>query len=876
MLLVKDLRNSFIEFFREREHRIIHSSPLIPKDDPTLLFTTAGMVQFKPMFAGTIPLEYRRAASIQKCLRTSDLENVGRTKRHCTFFEMLGNFSFGDYFKKEAIRFAWEFSTEVLKLPKEKIWVSIFENDDEAFAIWKNDIGVPAERIVRLGKADNFWGPAGDSGACGPCSELYIDKGESLGCGKKDCKPGCDCERYMEYWNLVFNQFFQDTDGKQSPLPQTGIDTGMGLERLATIVQGVESIYETNELKTLVDFVCRELKVKYEGNNIPAVNAMVEHARSLTFAMTDGAYPSNEGRGYVLRRILRRALRFGRLLGVKDPFVCRMIDPVVDIMSPYYPELKSSAKNVMNVIEGEEKRFLETLENGIDRLEEILKTVGASGKKIITGRDAFVLYDTYGFPVEMTNEMALEKGLSVNMDEFASEMEKQRERGKSSWKGADNAFGGLMDEIAKAAGATKFIGYTEIESESKIVLIANEKTLVDELKEGDNGYVVLDATPFYAESGGQTGDTGIIRTKDGSVFQVTDTKKASKAFVHYGVMTKGSLSKGAAVHAEVDGVRRNLIKGNHSATHLLQAALREVLGEHVKQAGSSVDAERLRFDFSHFASMKPEELIRVEQIVNEKIWKNLPTIVAEMKLEEALKIGAMAEFGEKYGETVRVVTMGNFSRELCGGTHVDNTGKIGIFKIVKEFSPGAGLRRIEGVTLKGVSDRYDLRNGIVDTLLQELNATDKDVVQKIKDLIADARSLRKEIAKANAANTLSEVDDYIKSAVVKNGVSIIARAFEGADAGVLKAFADAVREKVPSCIVLLGSAFDGKALLLAAATKGAVDNGADAGSCIKIMAPIVGGAGGGRKDMAQAGGKDPSAVVKAVEEGAVAAKGQIK
>ncbi|HEY1406605.1 MAG TPA: alanine--tRNA ligase, partial [Spirochaetota bacterium] len=410
---VKDLRESYINFFKSKDHRIIHSSSLIPKDDPTLLFTTAGMVQFKPMFAGTVPLEYTRAASIQKCLRTSDLERVGKTKRHCTFFEMLGNFSFGDYFKKEAIAWAWEYSTEVLKLPKEKLWVTVFENDDEAFEIWNKEVGVPAEKIVRLGKADNFWGPAGDSGACGPCSELYIDKGPALGCGKPDCKPGCDCERYMEYWNLVFNQFFQDTDGKQTPLPKTGIDTGMGLERLATIVQNTESIFETDELKKLVEFVCRELSVKYEGANIPAVNAMVEHARALTFAMSDGAYPSNEGRGYVLRRILRRALRFGRQLGVREPFICKMIDPIVEIMGPFYPEIVSSAKNIKNVLEGEEKRFLETLDNGIVRLEEIFKDLSAKKAKEMSGRDAFVLYDTYGFPAEMTAEMAGERGFAL-------------------------------------------------------------------------------------------------------------------------------------------------------------------------------------------------------------------------------------------------------------------------------------------------------------------------------------------------------------------------------------------------------------------------------------------------------------------------------
>jgi alanyl-tRNA synthetase len=876
MLLVKDLRDSYIEFFKSKQHRHIHSSSLVPKDDPTLLFTTAGMVQFKPMFAGTVPLEYTRATSIQKCLRTSDLENVGRTKRHCTFFEMLGNFSFGDYFKVEAIQYAWEYSTEVLKLPKEKIWVSIFENDDEAFEIWNKTVGVPAERIVRLGKADNFWGPAGDSGACGPCSELYIDKGEKLGCGKPDCKPGCDCERYMEYWNLVFNQFFQDTSGRQTPLPQTGIDTGMGLERLATIAQNVESIFQTDELKKLVDFVCRELKVKYEGNNVPAVNAMVEHARSLTFAMTDGAYPSNEGRGYVLRRILRRALRFGRQLGMNEPFVFRMVDEVVAIYGSYYPEIVSSAKNVKNVLEGEERRFLETLEKGMARLDEIFETLSKSGMKSVAGVDAFVLYDTYGFPAEMTAEMAQEKGFSLNMDEFSAEMEKQRERGKQSWKGADNAFEAAMTELAKAGGGTVFSGYDKSESSATVVALSDGTKLVDSLKEGSKGFVVLDETSFYAEMGGQAGDTGVIVFGDEALFVVEDTKKTSKTFVHHGYVKKGTFKKNETVTAKIDVVRRSLIKGNHSATHLLQAALREVLGSHVKQAGSFVDAERLRFDFSHFEGMTADQIAKVEMIVNTRIWENLDVTAKEMKIEDALKTGAMAEFGEKYGEVVRVVAMGDFSREFCGGTHVDNTGKIGVFKILKESSPGAGTRRIEGVTLKGVGDRYSSLEEIVSTLAAEFNAPEKDLVAKIKDLMAENKFLQKEIQKAKSANLASNLDAMISSAVEISGIKVIAQSFDGASIDDLKVLADTVRNKVESCVVVFASSVDGKAALLVAAAKSALDKGADAGAVIKKIAPIVGGGGGGRKDMAQAGGKDPSKIKDAVEEGIAALKGLIK
>jgi alanyl-tRNA synthetase len=876
MLKVKDLRESYIEFFKGKGHRIIHSSPLIPKDDPTLLFTTAGMVQFKPMFAGTIPLEYTRAASVQKCLRTSDLERVGKTKRHCTFFEMLGNFSFGDYFKKEAIAFAWEYSTEILKLPKDKIWVSIFENDDEAFEIWNKQIGMPAERIVRLGKVDNFWGPAGDSGACGPCSELYIDKGPALGCGKPDCKPGCDCERYMEYWNLVFNQFFQDTDGKQTPLPKTGIDTGMGLERLATIVQNVESIFETDELKQLVDFVCRELSVKYEGANVPAVNAMVEHARALTFAMSDGAYPSNEGRGYVLRRILRRALRFGRQLGVRDPFVCTMIDPIVKIMGPFYPEIVSSAKNVKAVIEGEEKRFLETLENGIDRLEEMFKDLSAKKAKVMSGRDAFVLYDTYGFPAEMTAEMAEERGFTVNMKEFETEMEKQRERGKSSWKGADNAFEQVMNDLAKDAGETVFTGYEEVSGAAEIVAISDGKSSAAEMKEGSKGIVVLTSTPFYAESGGQTGDTGVLTGSDGALFEVTDTKKVNKTIVHHGVMKKGSFKKGTKVTASIDAIRRNLIKANHSVTHLLQAALRTTLGEHVKQAGSAVDAERFRFDFSHFEAMKSEEIAKVELIVNEKIWENLPVSASNMKLDEALKTGAMAEFGEKYGETVRVVSMGNFSRELCGGTHVDNTGKIGLFKIIKESSPGAGMRRIEGVTLKGALERFNTQSSIVNGLMAEFNAVEKDVPAKVKEIAERVSELQREVSKLKSQSLASNIDAVIAKAVVAGGIKLIAEKFDDVPADDLRTLADMIRNKEQKTVVVFGSSFEGKAALLCAADNWAVNQGADAGAVIKAIAPIVGGGGGGRKDMAQAGGKDPSGLAKALDAGISKLKEMIK
>lgn len=861
MMKVRDLRKSYIDYFVERKHRHVHSSPLIPKDDPTLLFTTAGMVQFKAMFAGTVKLEYTRAATVQKCLRTSDLENVGRTKRHCTFFEMLGNFSFGDYFKKEAIEWAWDYSTKVLGFDKEKLWASIFENDDEAFEIWNKVVGLPAERIVRLGKKDNFWGPAGDSGACGPCSELYIDKGPEHGCGAPDCKPGCDCERYMEYWNLVFNQFFQDTDGVQHPLPQTGIDTGMGLERLATIAQGVSSIYETDELKSLVDFVCRELKIEYKGDTIVPVNVIVEHSRALVFAMSDGAYPSNEGRGYVLRRILRRALRFTRSLGVKEPFVYKMVDPIVALMGEFYPEIVDAARNVRNVLEGEEKRFLETIENGMQKLEEIMQKSAAA--KTISGADAFTLYDTYGFPVEMTNEMALERGLTVNMQEFEAEMRAQKERGRQSWKGVDNAFAEAMTELSKTCGASTFIGYEKDSCTGSIQAMSDGESIVAELPEGMKGYVVLKETPFYAEGGGQAGDRGVI-ISGGSEFAVHDTKKVNGTYIHHGVTVRGCLRTGENAQANVDVVRRNLTKANHTVTHLLQAALRQVLGTHVKQAGSMVEADRMRFDFSHFEAMNGAQIEEVENIVNTKIWENLPVSVSIMPLKEALATGAMAEFGEKYEDTVRVIRAGDFSTELCGGTHVDNTGKIGVFKILKESSPGAGVRRIEGVTLKSVLDRFNQMNETLETHVALLGVPEKDAAAKIAALQEKNRELEAALAKHAEAELATVAAAMLDEGRDVNGIFVLAKDLGSLGADAMKLLADMIRERNASSAVFFASRADDKAILLCAATKAAVDRGIDCGAVIKAIAPVVGGGGGGRKDMAQAGGKNPAAIAEAV------------
>jgi len=872
MMHVRDLRDSFIQFFREREHRIVPSSPLIPRDDPTLLFTTAGMVQFKPMFAGTVALDYTRAASVQKCFRTSDLENVGNTKRHCTFFEMLGNFSFGDYFKNEAIAYAWDYSTKVIGFDKKDIWVSIYEADDEAFAIWNKSIGVPAEKIVRLGKKDNFWGPAGDSGACGPCSELYLDRGPAFGCGSPDCKPGCECERFLEYWNLVFNQYFQDTAGNLSPLPKTGIDTGMGLERLATLVQNVDSIYHTDELKGFVDFVSRETKTPYEGKNIVPINVLVEHARALTFAMSDGAYPSNEGRGYVLRRILRRALRFGRQIGVTEPFVFRMVDPIVAAMAPYYPEIKPAAKNVKAVIEGEERRFLETLDNGMDRLDEIITSLKKSGVREISGRDAFLLYDTFGFPVEMTVEIAREEKLGVDLVGFEREMNDQRERGKKSWKGIDSSMLAVMDELSKRAGATEFRGYDADVTESVVTLVADANGVVDSIAEGMDGMIVAAATSFYGESGGQVGDRGVITTAGGARFAVEDTRKINSTVVHVGRMERGSLTAGDAITTSIDSVRRNLTRANHTATHLLQAALKSVLGEHVKQAGSQVDPERLRFDFSHFQAVTAEELAKIEEIVNGKIWENAPVETIERALEEAIAMGATAVFDEKYESRVRVVSVPGFSMKLCGGTHVDNTGKIGVFTVLRESSPGAGMRRIEALTLKGLLDRYRAQHEIIRELTDDLKVPEQNLPRRVGDLVERAGALEKELKKARTKGAGTDINALIASGTDCGGVKLISHTAADLSIDELRSLADAIRAKEQSCAVILGASADGKVHLLCAATKSAVAKGIDCGALVKEAATIVGGGGGGRKDMAQAGGSIPEKLPAAIEAAVARAK----
>lgn len=881
MFRVMDLRTSFIEFFKSRDHRIVPSSSLIPKDDPTLLFTTAGMVQFKPMFAGIVELEYTRAASVQKCLRTSDLEKVGKTKRHLTFFEMLGNFSFGDYFKKEAIEYAWEYSTSVIGFRPEDIWVSVYQEDDEAFEIWNKRIGITSEKIVRLGKEDNFWGPAGDSGACGPCSELYIDRGRSFGCGKNDCKPGCDCERFLEYWNLVFNQFNQDVTGALHPLARPGIDTGMGLERLAALVQNVDSVYETDEFASIIRFVEDQAAaaagtVRGAADEVKtAVRIIAEHARALTFALADGVFPSNEGRGYVLRRILRRAMRFSSQIGIREPFIYKVTDPIVAAMGGFYPEIREAAPHVRKVIESEEQRFLETLENGMDRLDEIVKSLKKQKHTVMSGRDAFILHDTFGFPLEMTMEIAQENGITLDVKGYEIEMEKQRERGKQSWKSAGDSLIAALRDIVSRGAETVFTGYEHEIEETRVTFIHNGASFVDRLGEGERGIVVLEATPFYGEAGGQVGDVGIIEAS-GSIFRVEDTQRAGAAAAHIGTVLRGEFRIGDAVRASIDVVNRNLIRANHTVTHLLHAALRSVIGTHVRQAGSLVSPDRMRFDFSHFAAMTDEEIERVESIVNEKIWLNIPVETTVMSYGDAIAAGATAVFDEKYGDTVRVVSVGDFSKELCGGTHAFRTGQIGAFTIVRESSPGAGMRRIEAVTLRGLLERLKSHERIVADCARAAHVSESALGQRVEDLVKRVRALEKELEQVKKKTLSSGVDELLAHAEHVDGITIVSHAEDGVSVEELRAIADAVRAKVKGSVVLLGAKNDDKAVLLFAATNSAVSRGIDCGKLIKESVRLVGGGGGGRKDMAQAGGKSPEGLERALALAVSSARSMIQ
>ncbi len=862
---VNELRKMFLEYFESKGHLAMKSFSLVPQNDKSLLLINSGMAPLKPYFTGAEIPPRTRVTTCQKCIRTGDIENVGKTARHGTFFEMLGNFSFGDYFKHESLAWTWEFLTKVVGLDPNRLYPSIYEEDDEAFEIWNKEIGIPAERIFRFGKADNFWEHG--AGPCGPCSEVYYDRGEKYGCGKEGCTVGCDCDRYMEVWNNVFSQFNNDGEGHYEELEQKNIDTGMGLERLAVVVQDVDSIFDVDTLQALRNKVCEVTGKEYRKNEKDdvSIRLITDHMRSATFMISDGIMPTNEGRGYVLRRLIRRAARHGRLLGVEGEFLASLSETVIEGSKDGYPELEEKKDFILKVLTNEERQFNKTIDQGLKILSEMEEKLQAEEKKVLDGADAFKLYDTYGFPVDLTKEILEEKGYTIDEEGFKKEMEAQRIRARearetTNYMGADAT---VYDEIDPSVTSV-FDGYDKLELESRVTVLTTEKELTDSLMEGERGTVFVEKTPFYATMGGQQGDTGVIATADG-VFRVEEAIHLRGGKIgHVGVMVSGVIGKGDAVSLQVDETGRASCCKNHSATHLLQKALKTVLGSHVEQKGSLVTPDRLRFDFAHFQAMTREELDQVEALVNQEIQADLPVVTEVMNIEDAKKSGAMALFGEKYGDEVRVVSMGDFSRELCGGTHVRNTGTIMLFKILSESGVAAGVRRIEALTGEGVMEYYrDLEQKLFQAaaLLKTAPAELSDKITHLQAELKAAHSENESLKSKLAQNSLGDVMDQV---VEVKGVKVLAAALEGVDMNGLRDLGDQLKTKLGEGVVVLASVKDGKVSLLAMVTDGAQKRGAHAGNLIKAAAAIVGGGGGGRPNMAQAGGKNPDKVPEAV------------
>ena len=859
---VNELRKMFLEFFESKNHLKMNSFSLVPHNDNSLLIINSGMAPLKPYFTGQEIPPRNRVTTCQKCIRTGDIENVGKTARHGTFFEMLGNFSFGDYFKTEAIHWSWEFLTEVVGLDADRLYPSVYEEDDEAFEIWNKEIGIAPERIFRMGKADNFWEHG--AGPCGPCSEIYYDRGEKYGCGEPGCTVGCECDRYMEIWNNVFTQFNSDGKGNYSDLIQKNIDTGMGLERLAVAVQNVDSIFDIDTLQAVRDDVCKIAGATY-GKNLKtdvSIRLITDHIRSVTFMVSDGIMPSNEGRGYVLRRLLRRAARHGRLLGIEGKFLSKLCSTVIAESKDGYPELEDKKEFIFKVLNEEEEKFNNTIDQGLSILNELQEVMAEKGEKVLSGADAFKLYDTYGFPIDLTREILEEKGLAIDEQGFKSAMNEQREMARNARKttnymGADAT---VYDEIDTSI-TSQFDGYNKLELESVISVLTSETEIVQGLSDGDIGTIIVVKTPFYATMGGQEGDTGFIVSADGT-FEVTDTIKLKGGKIgHVGKVTKGMIKSGDKVTLKVQTSERLDTNKNHSATHLLQKALRMVLGTHVEQAGSYVSTDRLRFDFTHFQSLTTDEIAKVEAIVNENIMKALPVVTDIMDLDEAKKTGAMALFGEKYTDKVRVVKMGDFSTELCGGTHVANTSSIMLFKIISETGIAAGVRRIEALTGNGVINYYkDIENKfheaakIAKTEPIQLTKKILSMNEEIKSLQSENEKLKNKIAKESLGDVLSDVQQI-------KGVKFLATKLVDVDMNSLRTLGDQLKDKIGSGVILLASSQgDDKVNIIAMATDDVIAKGAHAGNLIKGIASIVGGGGGGRANMAQAGGKNAAGI----------------
>lgn len=873
-----EIRSRFLDFFRERGHAVLPSSSLVPKDDPTLLFTNAGMVQFKDVFTGKAVAPHPRAATAQKCVRAggkhNDLENVGKTARHHTFFEMLGNFSFGDYFKRDAIAFAWEFLTGVLGLPEDRLWATVYRDDDEAAALWRELAGIPAARIVRLGEKDNFWA-MGDTGPCGPCSEVVIDRGEEFRCDAPICSiETCGCDRWLELWNLVFMQYERSADGTLAPLPRPSIDTGMGLERIASVLQGVPTNFDTDLFRPYIRRVEELTGRRYEqGPPGFPFRVIADHVRACTFLIGDGVLPSNEGRGYVLRRILRRAVRFGKVLGLDEPFLHRLAPTVAEVMGGAYPELGERLEFVRRVIRGEEERFHQTLDQGLRRLDAILADARAEGREAVSGREAFLLYDTYGLPIDLLQDVTEEEGLGLDREGFEAALAEQRRRARADRE--EKLEAALRGDAARdlaALPATRFVGYERLAAPARVLAVYRGEERVTEAGAGDAVRVILDETPFYAEGGGQVGDAGRLEA-DGLSVRVDGTRPhAGGVTAHLGVVEAGVLREGREVLARVDAERRLATARNHSATHLLHKALKLVLGEHVHQAGSLVAPERLRFDFTHFSALSADESRRVEDLVNLQVLAGLPVETFEAGLEEARALGAMALFGEKYGERVRVVRMGDFSLELCGGTHLRNTAQAGLFKILSEESVAAGVRRIEAVTGTGALDHVRRQEEALARAAGALRGRPEEVPARVEDLLSQLRERERELTGLRARLARLQSDDLLARARDVDGVRVLAAAAPVGDGEALRSLGDVLRERLGSGIVLLGAPVNGKAIFLAMVSRDLVARGYHAGRIVGEMARVAGGGGGGRPEMAQAGGRDAARLEEALAAGVEAVR----
>lgn len=873
---VNELRRMFLEFFESKGHLAMNSFSLVPHNDNSLLLINSGMAPLKPYFTGQEIPPGKRVTTCQKCIRTGDIENIGKTARHGTFFEMLGNFSFGDYFKSEAIAWSWEFLTEVIGLEADRLYPSVYLEDDEAFDIWNKEIGIPKEKIFRFGKEENFWEHG--SGPCGPCSEIYYDRGEKYGCGKPDCTVGCECDRFIEIWNNVFTQFDNDGKGNYTELEQKNIDTGMGLERLATVVQDVESIFDVDTIQALRNKVCELAGKEYKKNDEwdVSIRIVTDHVRSATFMISDGIMPANEGRGYVLRRIIRRAARHGRLLGIEGRFLAGLSNTVIEGSKDGYPELDEKKDFIFNVLTQEENKFSKTIDQGLTILAEMEAAMEKKGSKELAGEEAFKLYDTYGFPIDLTREILEEKGFTVDEEGFAEAMQEQKVKARSARK-VTNYMGAdvTVYESIDPGVTTEFVGYDQLVHTSEITVLTTENEIVEALTDGETGTVFVKQTPFYATMGGQCGDIGRITTQEGE-FKVVDTVKLLGGKVgHIGKVVKGMFKTGDTVTLSVDKDRRADTCKNHSATHLLQKALRDVLGTHVEQAGSYVDGDRLRFDFSHFSAMTDEELSEVERIVNDKIAQSLPIVTRVMTIEEAKKSGAMALFGEKYGETVRVVTMGDFSVELCGGTHALNTGAISTFKILSENGVAAGVRRIEAITGNGVFKYYAELEKTIEQAAKLIKTSPSELTDRLKHLMAEIKALQSEnesLKSKAAKDALGDVMDQVQEI---KGIKLLAAKVSGVDMNGLRDLGDQLKAKLGEGVVVLLSEAEGKVNLVAMATDGAMAKGAHAGNLIKGIASLIGGGGGGRPNMAQAGGKNPAGIEAAIGEAAKVLETQI-